>query len=918
MRRSLVVLVLAALAPPAESQLLPEDPGVTSPGSQAASGLLGLDPSGRGVRPRDPAPPTATEPMGESVDPERFRIAWVDDPAEYRRALAQARRLPGEGVRVSSPWTRIAGGIYHFDGMSHRAGRMTSAAYAYDHAQGRTTLFLGSTGGGLWKVVYAGIFAFWAPISETLQGSPAVGAFAVDPNNSNRILIATGDSTRYTGSGVYRTLDGGATWAQVNLGTALPGAFERMLVDRANASVVLLSGDTGIWRSPDFGGSWVKVYSGSTSDLAQHPTSLGTWWAGAPGVGLLKSINSGSSFSPAPGNVNLTTPIGRVSVAVSESSPNYLYALLAAPGGTLNGVYRSSNSGGNWVKIYNTDDVSFGVGFQSNAIAVHPSNPDIVIVGQGGSKMTSNATAALPTWGAVQRGHDDVTSIVFVPQSIDPGNTNVIVTNDGGYYVVDYVGFTYNGDGNRLGLEAEQVVGPYNSLAAARTDPTILYAGLQDNGLIKLDTDASTKLTFQDDGDGGQVSVSPDNAAHVFYSLGLQYNRAYSLASGFHTSKVLVQCGFSQPWAPSVLRDPTPGLGAGAEMFTFETPEQARVTGSQNLALNPLSASEILSINLNGITRTASLAAGDTDVVATNKVNLAMTAAGHAVSAQSAGGNLFIFANTFGAGQTLTVTSNRGSGVGTTGFGTIGLTDVGRDSNAWYKTISSTCDWAKVNPTRFPVTPAAFIPNMIDQANNTSQYVFYVTSEDSGKLIVLDQAVHGLPGAMDWEDRTPTLPGTNNIDGAAFADRSALQPNTVYYTTGRSRPSRAFLSTARGDTSPQSWQDVTGDLATQLPSANYWELVANPANLNELYLATDVGIMRSDDHGQHWYRYMAGLPAVINVMDVELSYDLTATPMLRIGTFGRGFWERQLGTADYFFGDGFESGNTLVWDSDVP
>src|SRR5262249_53783178 len=131
-------------------------------------------------------------------------------------------------------WEQIGSGDYNPDGVHHQAGRIRQATYAYDNAQGFTTLWLGATGGGVWRGVLLGIFGVaFVPVSDNLPGSPSVGAFLVQPGNSNNILIGTGDSYRSPGTGLYKTTAGGAIWNEVNPsdGTAWPSAFQKILID---------------------------------------------------------------------------------------------------------------------------------------------------------------------------------------------------------------------------------------------------------------------------------------------------------------------------------------------------------------------------------------------------------------------------------------------------------------------------------------------------------------------------------------------------------------------------------------------------------------------------------------------------------------------------------------------------------------
>ncbi len=826
----LVVGAPSVLVPQPASAGLPEIKGSDAE-SAYGQGILWSHASREDLRrPRPPAPHfvprAATRQGAQAAAAARKAVrqvgpgeAWQEDtsillelwqnrpsPAELQRQIHASLARPAEPAARSQAdqWHQIGAGIFNPLNDNHMAGRVRSAAYEYDDTQGLTVLWLGTTGGGLWKVRVAGFFGFWVPVSDTLPGSPSVGAFVVDPESSNRILIATGDFTRYAGTGVYRTIDGGRNWNNVPIPDT-PSTFQRMWVDRSNSEVVLLSGDTGIWRTTDFGEEWTQVYDGPTTDLAQdpNPTFHEYWYAGAPNIGILESNDNGQSFHPitAAGGNGIRPPKDRISLSVCESNSRYVYAIVTN-GNSLNGIYRSNDYGNNWVDINDTDNIGWSVAFQTNAIAVDPDDCDRVIAGQGNLKMTQNATAASPTWllggadgEALERGHADQTSFLFVPNAIQAGSTRIIITNDGGYYSLDYTTGRADGVGNLLGLNVQQTwpTAANNTLAVSYSDPGIMLAGLFDNGVVRIDQESPNEIQHVRCCDGGQVSIRPNQPEEWFFSAGASFSRFYT-EDGAGTIYG-IDCGLAPAGTPAVLVDQSPW--ALPDIYTFDT------------------------------------------------------------------------------------------------------------SAIWTKPISPQCGWTQVNAGTLPLRP-----KQLDQAKSLYDYVFYVTGANDRRLLVMDSSEHGSPGGMTWDIRTPPLPSPYSPqDARVHADRSFYQPDTVYYATGFGRPSRAFLSHDRG----KNWLNVTGDLATNLPDANYQELLANPRDLDELYLATSVGLYRSDNRGATWYRYMNGLPAVVNVTAMELSSDGLDTPKLRIASYGRGFWERELGSADAIFADGFESGDLSAW-----
>lgn len=734
-------------------------------------------------------------------------------PHDYERLVADALNMEGEHPRsspgagmgmmsdISTGWSQFGYGISQNDpatGGHNRAGRMTSAAYAYDNSQNATVLWLGSCSGGLWKAVSAGLFAIWTPVSDNLPGSPSVGAFLVQPGNSNNILIGTGDMYRFAGSGLYKTTDGGATWRLTSLSPA-DGSFHKIVCDAMDPThqTVFAQGSNGIWRSTDFGDTWTQILSGWTTDLAQDPVFPYIWYAGIGGVGIYRSRDDGHTFptstNPADGDIasGFGSNVGRVSLSICAAQSAYVYAIAegaesGATFGTLGGIYRSNDYGSNFVPIDNPvpDKLSIGQGFHACSIGVDPTTPDRVFCGMGRMQWTENATSSSPTWNKTlplsDGGHPDYTGFLF-----EPGSTTLIITNDGGYYAFDYSAHTLSDTGNLAGLSCEQIMGNNGTMASSYNTPDFVLAGLQDNGVISLDDDLSSTWTFQSGGDGGCCSVQADSTSVMTANWGSPFSR-YGTTDGGRTWFSIDEALPISGWTIGELLDPRLGWGT-APVLSW-----GRWTDSN--------------------------------------------------------GN---FTN----------------------------------AGVYEKPMDASSPWTAVGP----ALPAGYLVQQIDVAMDRSTNIIYcAASNRSGQMLVYT----GSMGAMALSDRTPPLPSTSLSSGCFInADKSIWQPDTVYYTTGYSTPARAFYSTNSG----QNWTDVTGDLSTLLPAdVHFLKLVGDPGDLNLLFLATDVGVFRSDTGGKHWYRYMNGLPATVQASDLTINYDSASPPILHVGTYGRGVWQRQV------------------------
>jgi len=126
--------------------------------------------------------------------------------------------------------------------------------------------------------------------------------------NDTTEVLATCGNFASIGHGVYRSADGGQTFAQIGSfptfsGMAVLGVYaanpERVYVHLAESTTVI--GTT--WRSTNFGQAWTLINTSTTGDvqgwyarfLAVHPTDSSKIVRGAQG--LWRSTNSGTSFS---------------------------------------------------------------------------------------------------------------------------------------------------------------------------------------------------------------------------------------------------------------------------------------------------------------------------------------------------------------------------------------------------------------------------------------------------------------------------------------------------------------------------------------------------------------------------------------------------------------------------------------------
>ncbi len=187
--------------------------------------------------------------------------------------------------------------------------------------------YFGATGGGLWKTTDGG--TTWAPVTDGQIRSSSVGAVAIAESNPDVVYIGMGEaqlrSNILQGDGIYKTVDAGRTWT--NLGLRESHAISRVRVDPRDPDRVYVAAlghpwgpndARGIYRSKDGGSSWQRI--------------------------LFRDARSGGS-----------------DLVIDPIDPTILYASLwqvsVGPGGTIadrgagSGLFKSTDGGDTWREL---------------------------------------------------------------------------------------------------------------------------------------------------------------------------------------------------------------------------------------------------------------------------------------------------------------------------------------------------------------------------------------------------------------------------------------------------------------------------------------------------------------------------------------------------------------------------------------
>jgi len=127
------------------------------------------------------------------------------------------------------------------------------------------------------------------------ESGPSVSALALDPSDPATLFCGRLEK------GIYRSRDGGATWASLDLG-AEPSAVLAIAVDPTDSAVVYAgTAEDGLFRSSDGGDHWAPVDTGSANRqvFAVAVDAVGAVYAGIYDCCVLVSTDGGATWSDA-------------------------------------------------------------------------------------------------------------------------------------------------------------------------------------------------------------------------------------------------------------------------------------------------------------------------------------------------------------------------------------------------------------------------------------------------------------------------------------------------------------------------------------------------------------------------------------------------------------------------------------------
>ena len=402
-------------------------------------------------------------------------------------------------------------------------------------------------------------------ISPTIPISPIYDTTAlaalrwreIGPFRGGRSVAVAGSAKRpyeyyfgTTGGGVFKTIDGGITWAPVT-DKFFGGTIGAIGISESNPDIVYAGGGEypirgnvshgdGVWRTADAGKTWAFLGLADTRQISRvrvHPTNPDIVYVGAQGHvfgpsaerGVFKTTDGGKSWRKI---LYRNDSTGITDLVMDPRDPETLYAAFwqawrtpwqLVSGGAGSGIFKSTDGGEHWTEITRNPGLPQGV-IGNIGLAVSPANPShvwaIVEADSGGvfRSMDGGATWTRTNSDRRLRQRAWYYTRIFA----DPRDENsVYVLNTGMYRSTD------NGK-------------TFGSIKVPHGDNHDLWIAPSDPQRMIESNDGGANVSFN----GGQSWSEQDQATAQFYHVGTTNHFPYRVCGAQQDNSTL--CGPSR------------------------------------------------------------------------------------------------------------------------------------------------------------------------------------------------------------------------------------------------------------------------------------------------------------------------------------------------------------------------------------
>jgi hypothetical protein len=408
--------------------------------------------------------------------------------------------------KSAKPSTAIPNIYWAERGPFNIGGRTRSIMYANNTTN---KVWAGSVSGGLWyNNDITSSVGSWIKVDDFWEN---LSVTSIAKANNNTFYVATGERRKgggpaSRGGGIWKTVDAGASWFQLpKTNPSVDGNFyfiQKIVVSGTGKIYAACNG--GLMTSIDGGDNWAKISDGYFDDVEMAPFNIVVACRRNAEHSEIQRFSASDVLTDV--TPTYTGNGQRIELALAPSTAGttltiYAVCINGDPTSTSDILWfkKSTNAGVSWaditIPIYGASNNSFtnnGGGNQGDydlAMAVHPSDPNLVIVGGVTNARTINGGS---TWVVANYGanmHPDIHTVVFSPLN----SNQVLIGNDGG---VNYSG-TYGDATATISTTAPgsnfasrnigfRVTEFYKAAQKNVANDFYTLAGAQDNGTIKM------------------------------------------------------------------------------------------------------------------------------------------------------------------------------------------------------------------------------------------------------------------------------------------------------------------------------------------------------------------------------------------------------------------------------------------------